>query len=331
MDPSLVMVAAAQPVASIAATASQAATAATGTVASFVATTIPSVVASILPSGVTSTSPNLIREVALTVPPAWELLAVFAGALSGGLAAVRERLDAIGVTTLAIVTGLGGGIVRDVLLQRYGIAAFGDNRYLFTAILAAVLVFFFSSLAKKLTKPFVYVDAISLGLFVVVGADKALRSNMKVLPAIMLGVITAVGGGLVRDLLLGEVPQILQPGALYSMAAAIGSTVYVGLVAWLDVVKPVAAGVAIAIAVGLRLLALWRGWQAPVPRDYTASVMALPGRLFGRTPAELDEDGYEDPDVEAPGPDAAATGAPDAASADDAVEAVAEPSTVPRK
>ena len=130
-----------------------------------------------------------------------------------------------------------------------------------------------------------------------------------------------MGGGLVRDLLLGEVPQILQPGALYSMAAAIGSTVFVGLVAWLDVIKPVAAGVAIAIAVGLRLLALWRGWQAPVPRDYTASVMALPGRLFRRVPAEDEEGAYEDPDVEAPA----------SAPAEDAFDAVSEPPTLPRK
>jgi uncharacterized membrane protein YeiH len=304
MDPSAALLLAANPVASIVATAAQlavSAAGATGTVASFVETTIPSVVASILPSGITTTSPNLIREVAITVPPAWELLAVFAGALSGGLAAVRERLDATGVVVLAIVTGLGGGIVRDVLLQRHGIAAFGDNRYLLTALLAALLVFFFSGAAKKLTKPFVYVDAISLGLFVVVGADKALRADMKILPAIMLGVITAVGGGLVRDLLLGEVPQILQPGALYSAAAVLGSSVFVLLVQWLDVVKPVAAAVAIAIAVALRLLALWRGWQAPVPRDYTASVMAWPRRFFRRGPAGDDADGadYVDPDVEA--------------------------------
>lgn len=306
MDPSITLIAAANPVASVVTTMSHVATSAavaTSAVASFVETTIPSVVASILPAGATSETGSLARQVALTVPPAWEFLAVFAGALSGGLAAVRERLDAIGVVTLAIVTGLGGGIIRDVLLQRYGIAAFGDNRYLLTAVVAAALVFFFTSLAKKLTKPFVYVDAISLGLFVVVGADKALRAGMKVLPAIMLGVITAVGGGLVRDLLLGEVPQILQPGALYSMAAVIGSTTFVTLVAWLEIVKPVAAAIAIAIAVGLRLLALWRGWQAPVPRDYTASIMALPRRLFGRAPATSDvPDAYEDPDVEAPAP-----------------------------
>ena len=100
------------------------------------------------------------------------------------------------------------------------------------------------------------------------------------------------------------------------------STVFVGLVAWLGVIKPVAAAVAIAIAVGLRLLALWRGWQAPVPRDYTASVMALPGRLFRRTPVDVEEGGYEDPDVEAPASDVTAEGAS---------SATAGPPTVPRK
>ena len=264
---------------------SAAVTTGTGGVASFITTTVPSMVASILPSGVTTTAPDAFGTgVAVTVPTAWEFLAVFAGALSGGLAGVRHKFDVVGIITLAIVTGLGGGIIRDVLLQRYGIAAFQDNRYLLTAIVAALLVFFFSGAVRRLAKPIMYVDAISLGLFVVAGADKALRADLNILPAIMLGVITATGGSVLRDVLSDEVPVILQPGALYSLAAIVGSTVFVLSAVWLGVVKEFAALFAITLAVALRFLAMWRGWETPVARDYTHHLTRLPRRLLGFTP-----------------------------------------------
>lgn len=285
------LLAAAHPVASsvaatVAAGASAAASgaaAATGGVGAFITTTVPSIVASILPSGVTTSAPDAFGQgVAVTVPPAWELVAVFAGALSGGLHAVRHKFDLVGVLTLAIVSGLGGGIIRDVLLQRLGIAAFQDNRYLLTAIAAAVLVFFFSELARRLDAPLRYVDALSLGLFVVVGADKALRADMNVLPAIMLGVITATGGSMLRDVLSGEAPVVLRPGTLYAIAATVGSIAFVLATVWLGVVKEFAALFAIVLAVGLRVIAMWRGWETPLARDYTQHVTGLPRRIRDR-------------------------------------------------
>jgi uncharacterized membrane protein YeiH len=278
------------------------ATAATGTggVASFITTTVPSLLASVLPSGVTTTAAGAARLAGVTVPPAWDLLATFAGGLSGGLAAVKRKFDLMGVLTLAIVVGMGGGIIRDVLLQKYGIAAFADNRYLLVAIAAATVAFFFSGAVGRLTKPMLYVNAISLGMFVVVGSDKALRAGMTMLPAIMLGVITATGGGLLRDLLSREVPQILRPGALYSLVAVVGASVYVLSVSWLGVVKEFAALFAIGLAVGLRLLAMWRGWQGPEPRDYGPVVASRARRLLAYTPFydAPDEPADSDPDDE---------------------------------
>lgn len=241
-------------------------------------------VASALPAGVTTTSPELAKEVAIVVPPVWELLAVFVGALSGGLAAVEKRFDAAGLVVLAIVTGMGGGIVRDVLLQRYGIAALHDNRYLFTALVAAFAAFFFAGIGRRLAKPMLYIDALSLGLFAVVGADKALRAGMTILPAIMLGVVTAVGGGLLRDLLSHKETQILLPGGWYAAAAAVGSSTFVLLVMWLNVVKDVASVAAIAVVVLLRVASLWLGWQTPTPRDYSDAVAAWPRRVLSWTP-----------------------------------------------
>lgn len=278
--------------AALSAAASSAATAsahATGSgvpqaVTSFVATTIPSIVASALPAGVTTTTANAAKIGAVTVPPVYELLAVFAGALSGGLSAVQRRFDVVGVLTIAIVGGMGGGVIRDVLLQRYGIAALHDNRYLAVAVAAALVAFFFSGAIKRLATPLVIIDAVSLGLFAVVGADKALRADMAILPAIMLGTITAVGGGLLRDLLHDEIPQILQPGALYSAAALVGSTMFVTATVWLGVLKQYGAIMAVGMAVGLRLLAMWRGWRAPVPRDYTDVVLGAPKKMLAFTP-----------------------------------------------
>jgi uncharacterized membrane protein YeiH len=281
----LVVAANAAVVATQAASAAVEATVATGTggVASFITTTVPSMVASVLPSGATTTAANAARIGAVTVPVAWDLLATFAGALSGGLAAVKRKFDITGVLTLAIVVGMGGGIVRDVLLQRFGIAAFSDNRYLLVAVIAATVAFFFAGAIKRLATPMLYISAVSLGLFVIVGSDKALRADMTMLPAIMFGVITATGGGLLRDLLSREVPQILKPGALYSTVAVLGATVYVLSVSWLGVVKEFAALFAIAFTVGLRLLAMWRGWQGPEPRDYSATVAAHGRRLLSYT------------------------------------------------
>jgi len=272
---------------------------------SFLTGTVPSMVASILPSGLTTSAPDAARVgVAVTVPVPWELLAVFAGALSGGLEAVRRKFAVVGVITLSIVMGLGGGIIRDVLLQHLGIAAFQDNRYLFVALLAAAVAFFFSGMASRLSKAMLYIDAVSLGLFVVVGADKALRADLTLLPAIMLGVITATGGSILRDLLSDEVPVVLQPGAMYSTAALIASTVFVLAVGWLGIVKEYAALFAIGLAVSLRLLALLRGWQGPVPRDYSASIAARGRRLLYFSPFRsalhaTGADAQPDPDSDA--------------------------------
>lgn len=284
----------------VAVAASRAATAAAsssatggGGVTSFITTTVPSIIASVLPSGMTTTAANAARVgVAVTVPPAWDLLATFAGSLSGGLVAVRRKFDMVGVLILSVVCGMGGGIIRDVLLQKYGIAALKDNRYLLVAVAAAFVAFFFATVVSKLKTPILYIGAISLGLFVVVGADKALRAGMSVMPAILLGAITATGGGVLRDVLSDEVPSILRSGELYATAALLGSAAYVLSVSWLGVVKEFAALFAITFAIGLRLLAVWRGWQGPVPRDYSDAVLNLPRRVWSRRPFH-----------DAPGPD----------------------------
>lgn len=261
--------------ASIAATSSAIASAAiepsSGGLSSFVETVVPSVVATLLPSSATTTAAATTG--AVTIPAYAELLAAFAGALAGAAQGVDRRFDMVGITTLAIVTGLGGGIIRDVLLQDYGIYAFMHPTMLVSCLIAAMFGFFFIGAYRTMHRPLLLIDAVSLGLFAVIGADKALLASLALIPAILLGTITSVGGGVLRDILSGEQPKVMQRGQYYATAAAAGATTYVLLVGWLNVVKPLGAALAFAVVLGLRLLSLVFGWSSPTPVDLTPGVV----------------------------------------------------------
>ncbi|MDA3937427.1 MAG: TRIC cation channel family protein [Actinomycetota bacterium] len=230
--------------------------------ASIMSTIVPSMLASALPSSVTTTASVATGTVG--APGLYALAATFTGGLAGATHADERRMDISGIVVLAIINALGGGILRDILLQNYGIAAFTDWNLLAVALSAAAFGFFFSSFYNRMSRPFLYLDALSLGLFAVVGADKALAAHLSVIPAVLLGVVTSVGGGMIRDVLCNETPQIMRPGTLSASAAALGSGLYVFLVTWANIVKPVAAIVAVAVTLLLRLIAVKRGWQAPM-------------------------------------------------------------------
>lgn len=254
----------------------------TGTIASAlssaVATAIPSIVASILPATVTTTQPATTTIIQL--PASWEIISAFAGALAGALAAVRLRFDLIGIMTLAVVSGLGGGIIRDVLLQKYGVYALQNPRMLMAALAAALFGFFFFSVAERLKGALFLVDALALGLFAAIGTDKAVLAGLTVVPAVLLGTITAVGGGVLRDILTGTVPQVLRPGAFYATAAVAGSIFYITIVEWLNIVKVVALAATVALVIGLRLITRLLGWQTPTASDLTPLVVAAPRRMI---------------------------------------------------
>jgi uncharacterized membrane protein YeiH len=288
----------------VSATAGVVASAATGpasevatAVGSFINTTVPSIVASILPPGATTQSAVAAITPIKLVAPQYEIAATFVGAVSGSLIAVRKRFDIMGVLTIAIVNGLGGGIIRDVLLQKYGIAAFQHQYLLWTALFAGLVGFFFAELIRRGRLMFMLVDSLSLGLFAIIGSDKALSAQLGIVPVILLGVITATGGGILRDVLTGEVPQALQPGSMYAFAATVGTSAFVLMLVWLNLVKPLAAFTAVALILGLRLFSIFLGWQTPTPVDLTpwiaravpAPVRQFAGRLGRRLP-EMPED-----------------------------------------
>lgn len=196
-----------------------------------------------------------------------DLLGVFVFALSGASLAVRRRFDIVGIVALATATGLGGGMVRDVLLADGPPAALRDQLYLVAPLLASALVVVGHRLVERLRRPVVVFDAGGLALFCVVGSAKALDHGLGVIAAILLGVITAVGGGVLRDVLAREVPSVFRSdNALYAVPATLGATAVAVL--WsLDAFSAPAAGTTAAGVLALRLLAMRFGWRAPTARQ----------------------------------------------------------------
>lgn len=234
-------------------------------------------------------------------PPLWiEMPAVIAGALAGALFAQKRGLDIIGILALAVISGLGGGMLRDVFLARVPLAL-EEPRYLGAAVGAAALAAFFAQAMNRFRLALVAIDAVSLGLFTVIGAQSGLLADLPWLSAIFLGTITGVGGGLLRDLFTGELPpEIFRRGQPYASASFLAATLYVGLVQGLDAPRGVAQLAAVALVCAIRAVAIWRGWQSPQPYDLTPSFLRPPRPLEESTPLPADQDGeaVADPDEE---------------------------------
>ena len=192
----------------------------------------------------------------------FDLTGTFVFALSGAMAAVKHRLDAFGVLLLCFVTGNAGGITRDIMIGALPPAAINEWRYVAVSILAGLIVFFGYPLINRLSSPVLLFDAAGLGLFCVAGADKALAFHAGPLAATLLGMTTGIGGGMVRDLLVMEVPTVLRT-ELYAVAALLGAAITVGGRS-LGMPSHVAAPIGATLCITLRLLALRYGWHLPV-------------------------------------------------------------------
>ena len=190
------------------------------------------------------------------------LAGTFVFGLSGGLAAVRARLDLFGVVVLAAVVGLAGGITRDVLIGTPP-ATFRDWRYLAAAAAAGVVCFFAGRALERAERSVMIFDALGLGLFAVTGATKALQFGLGPVQAILLGTITGVGGGMLRDLLLREVPTVLREG-LYAIPALLGASVLV-VAQQLGSTNPLYPVLGVVVCVVVRLFGLRYGVSVPTP------------------------------------------------------------------
>ncbi|TDC70817.1 trimeric intracellular cation channel family protein [Actinomadura sp. GC306] len=202
-----------------------------------------------------------------TVPPlllALDLAGTFAFGLNGALTAVRAtRLDVVGVVGLGMITALGGGVIRDVILGAVPPATFVDWRYFALAALGGLLAFGFSRFLYRLELSITIMDAIGLSTFAVIGASKALAYGMGVGPALLLGVVTGVGGGTMRDVLIGRIPSVLRSD-LYAIPAFVAAAITVAAV-HLDLYDLPAALLAVAACFTIRMLGVHLEWHAPRP------------------------------------------------------------------
>ncbi|MEJ7839267.1 MAG: trimeric intracellular cation channel family protein [Thermomicrobiales bacterium] len=195
-----------------------------------------------------------------------DLTGTFVFALSGAVLGVRKRLDLFGVLVLSFAAATGGGILRDVLIGAVPPAAIDDWRYAAVSFIAGIVTFYRFPVVTMLRSPVMIFDAAGLALFTVAGSLKALDYDLDPMAAVLLGVLTGIGGGVVRDMLVARVPSVLH-SELYAMAAALGATVVVigdGLGLPVSVYAPLGGMLCFLI----RLIAIRSGWRLPIAPEY---------------------------------------------------------------
>lgn len=193
-----------------------------------------------------------------------DLAGTFVFALSGGMAAVKHRLDIFGVLVLSFTAANSGGIARDVMIGATPVAALSDWRYVAVSLFAGLLTFYCYSYIDRLSGSVLIFDAAGLALFAVTGATKALAYHLGPVPAALLGMLTGIGGGMARDILITEVPVVLR-AELYAVTALAGSTVVV-VANGLHLSSAAAAAVGAALCFGLRFLAIRYRWRLPIAK-----------------------------------------------------------------
>jgi uncharacterized membrane protein YeiH len=202
-----------------------------------------------------------------TEPPlllALDLAGTFAFALNGALTAIRStRLDVVGVLTLGIITAIGGGIIRDLIIGAVPPATFNDWRYLAVAAAGALIAFLLGRRLDRLAMSITVLDAAGLSLFAVTGASKALEVGIGPVQAVILGAVTGVGGGTIRDMMIQRIPTVMR-SELYAIPALAGATITV--VAIKSHHYSLAAAIAAAlVCFGIRMLGVRLGLNAPGP------------------------------------------------------------------
>jgi len=205
----------------------------------------------------------LIELVTPSVQHALEVVGIFVFAISGALLAVRKNFDVFGMAVLAEVTALGGGVFRDLVIGAVPPAAFVDLGYFFTPLIAIVIVFFLHPQVERITRAVGVFDAAGLGLFCVEGTVKAHQHGLGLTSSVTLGMATAVGGGVLRDVLANEVPSLLRwDRDLYAVPAIVGASI-AALLIHFDALTGATSALAAVVAFAVRLLAMRYGWRAP--------------------------------------------------------------------
>lgn len=207
-------------------------------------------------------TPIAIEETLKPLVQTLDAVGTFVFALSGAATGVRARLDLFGVLVLSFAAATSGGILRDLLIGAVPPAAIRDWSYVAISIVAGLTTFLFHPKVDRLRTPILVFDAAGLSLFAVSGSQKSLALGMDPVPAMLLGMLTGIGGGIVRDVLANEIPLILR-AELYAVAALAGAAVVVaGDVYGIPPLGPAIGGALLCFTI--RMLAIRRGWRLPV-------------------------------------------------------------------
>nr|WP_231703497.1 trimeric intracellular cation channel family protein [Arthrobacter sp. zg-Y179] len=203
-----------------------------------------------------------------------DLAGVLANGVLGGAVARQLRMDPVGFLVLALTSALGGGVLRDTLLQAGPPVALTNPAYLFTAIAGAVIAYAIELKGKWANRFLIVIDAFALGCWAATGTAKALGLGLDWLPAILIGVVTAVGGGMIRDIVVGRVPAIFGGNTLYATGALVAA---VEMAILYDLgLQNVGMGVAIGTCAVLCTVARRRGWRLPGPGEFSVRLSRRP-------------------------------------------------------
>lgn len=206
----------------------------------------------------------------------FEVLAVLLGALAAMINAAKKNLDFIGTYALAIVVSFGGGTIRDVLLDRRPF--FWAERWEYLVVIFVLCIPFVYSksvhqMAKRVVARGEVIDALGLGFYAVVGCTLALEAKQPIVIAVLLGVVTSTGGGIMGDVITNEIPGYFRHGTLYTSSAFAGAVTFVSLRGFGNTI---AVPAAVAVAVGIRLLSVWRGTTLPRPHWLQTGAHRMP-------------------------------------------------------
>jgi uncharacterized membrane protein YeiH len=217
---------------------------------------------------------TLAPEVSALAIPVWlDLAAVVVGGINGVLTACDRKLDLVGAVGLSIVCGLGGGLIRDITMQTGHVYMLESPYAIVVAVICGIVVFYFHGAFSHIDHAIAWVDIISVGLFAALGTDKAVMYDLLPVNAVLMGTLTGVGGGMLRDIFLGDIPHIFRPSHLYALCAVSGSAVYYAAVVVGHLSKPWAVAACVIVTVALRTWSLRCDIKSPAGIDLTPKVV----------------------------------------------------------
>jgi uncharacterized membrane protein YeiH len=205
------------------------------------------------------------------LPVLFDLCATFAFALTGALAGIRRGYDIVGVFFLALVSGLGGGLIRDgIFIQNRSLTPLlTDPRYVELVAAATIIGAVAGNRVNRFQRLIAILDALGLGAYAVFGTQKALHAGLDAPAAVLVGVINAAGGGLLRDIITREEPLVFKPGQFYVLTALLGSVAFVFLVVTMNYAPSTAGLIAVVLTTVFRMLAIAFNWQTRSVKEFT--------------------------------------------------------------